>query len=255
MACFTRLALGRYLGTLPLKCSPGIRLFGLSGLLDTCFLLGIWKFSTDGRSSCLGDQRESESRSDVSDSLRPHGLYSPWNSPDQNTGVGSLFLLQGDLPNPGIEPRSPTLQADSLLAEPQGQPNNIGEGSLFGLQGIFLTQESSQGLLHCRQILYQLSFQGSPWYMMYSENKLNKQGDNIQPWHTPFSIWNQSVIPCPVLTVASWSAYRFLRRQVRWSGILISKNFPQFVVTHTAKGFSVVSEAEVDVFLLSLEFL
>ena len=51
--------------------------------------------------------------------------------------------------------------------------------------------------------------------------KLNKQGDNIQPWHTPFPIWNQFVVPCPVLTVASWPAYRFLKRQVRWSGIVI----------------------------------
>ena len=58
--------------------------------------------------------------------------------------------------------------------------------------------------------------------MMYSAYKLNKQGDNIQPWCTPFPIWNQSVIPCPVLTVASWPAYMFLKRQVRWSGIPIS---------------------------------
>ena len=43
----------------------------------------------------------------------------------------------------------------------------------------------------------------------------------MQPWHTPFPIWNQPV-PCPILTVASWPAYRFLRRQVRWSGISIS---------------------------------
>ena len=57
--------------------------------------------------------------------------------------------------------------------------------------------------------------------MMYSAYMLNKQGDNIQPWCTPFPIWNQSVVPCPVLTVASWLAYRFLRRQVRWSGIPI----------------------------------
>ena len=57
---------------------------------------------------------------------------------------------------------------------------------------------------------------------MYSAYKLNKQGDNIQPWHTPFPIWNQSVVPCPVLTVASWPAYRFLKRQVRWSGIPMS---------------------------------
>ena len=54
------------------------------------------------------------------------------------------------------------------------------------------------------------------------QNKLNKQGDNIQPWCTPFPIWNHSVVPCPVLTVVSWHAYRFLKRQVRWSGIPIS---------------------------------
>ena len=58
--------------------------------------------------------------------------------------------------------------------------------------------------------------------MMYSAYKLNKQGDSIQPWRTPFPIWNQSVVPCPVLTVASWPAYRFLKRQIRWSGIAIS---------------------------------
>ena len=57
--------------------------------------------------------------------------------------------------------------------------------------------------------------------MMYSAYKLNKQGDNIQPWHTPFPIWNQSVVPCLVLTVSSWPAYRFFRRQVS-SGIPIS---------------------------------
>ena len=58
--------------------------------------------------------------------------------------------------------------------------------------------------------------------MMYSAYKLNKQGGNIQLWHTPFPIWNQSVVPCPILTVASWPAYRFLKRQGRWSGIPIS---------------------------------
>ena len=58
--------------------------------------------------------------------------------------------------------------------------------------------------------------------VMYSAYKLNKQGDNIQPWHTPFPVWNQSAVPRPVLTVASWPAYRFLKRQVRWSGIPIS---------------------------------
>ena len=55
---------------------------------------------------------ESESRSVVSNSLQPHGLYNPWNSPGHNTGVGSHSLLQGNLPNLGIKPRSPTLQVD-----------------------------------------------------------------------------------------------------------------------------------------------
>ena len=51
--------------------------------------------------------------------------------------------------------------------------------------------------------------------MMYSAYKLNKQADSIQPWHTPFPVWNQSIVLCPVLIVASWPAYRFLRRQVK----------------------------------------
>ena len=58
----------------------------------------------------------------MSDSLQPHGIYSPWNSTGKNTGVDSLSLLQG----------------------------------------IFPTQDSNWGLLHCRQILYQLSYQGNP---------------------------------------------------------------------------------------------
>ena len=65
---------------------------------------------------------ESESRSVVSDSLWPHGLYSPWNSPGQNPGVGRLSLLQGLFPTQGWNP----------------------------------------GLGHCRQILDQLSYKGSP---------------------------------------------------------------------------------------------
>ena len=73
----------------------------------------------------------SESHSVVSNPLGPYGLYSPWNSPGQNTGVGSLSQLQGNLPNPGIKPRSPALQVDSLPAEPQGEPKNTGVGSIF----------------------------------------------------------------------------------------------------------------------------
>ena len=106
-------------------------------------------------------EKESERCSVVSDSLRPHGLYSPWNSPGQNTGVGSLSLTPGYLPNPGME--SPALRADSYPAEPQEKPKNARVGGLSLLQGIFPTQKSNRGLLRCRQIPYQLSYQGRPW--------------------------------------------------------------------------------------------
>ena len=68
------------------------------------------------------------------------------------------FPFSRELPNPGIEPRSLALQADSLPAELQGKPKNTGVGSLCLLKGIFLTQEGNWGLLHCRWILYQLSY-------------------------------------------------------------------------------------------------
>ena len=71
------------------------------------------------------------------------------------------FPSPEDLPNPEIQPRSPTLQADSLPAEPQGKPTNTGVGSLSLLQQIFPTQELNLGLLHYRWILYQLSCQES----------------------------------------------------------------------------------------------
>ena len=75
-----------------------------------------------GQFSFQSQKSESESCSVMSDSLRPHGLYSSWNSPGRNTGVGSLSLLQE----------------------------------------IFPTQGSNPGLPHCRWILYQLSHMGSP---------------------------------------------------------------------------------------------
>ena len=87
----------------------------------------------------------SESGSVVSDSLRSHVLYSPWNSPGQNTGLGSLSPLQGDHPNPGIKPRSPALQVDSLSAEPQGKPKNSGVGSLSLSPGDLPNREIEPG--------------------------------------------------------------------------------------------------------------
>ena len=85
----------------------------------------------------------------------------------------------------------------------------------------------------------------SAFHMMYSAYKLNKQGDNIQPWCTPFPIWNQSVVPCVVLTVASWPEYRFLSRQIRLSSILFSWRIFNSFLWSTVKGFGVVNKAEV----------
>ena len=71
----------------------------------------------------------------------------------------------GDYPDLGMEPMSLALQVDPLPSEPPGKPTNTGVGSLSLLQGIFLTQESNQGF---RKIVYQLSYQGSPVFFVYS---------------------------------------------------------------------------------------
>ena len=91
------------------------------------------------------------------DSLRPHGLYSPWNSPGQNTGVlGSHSLLQG------IFPTQVSCTAGGFFTRwATRETKNPTVRNLSLLQRIFPTQELTWGLLHCRQILYQLSYQGS----------------------------------------------------------------------------------------------
>ena len=84
--------------------------------------------------------------------------------------------------------------------------------------------------------------------MMYSAYNLNKQGDNLQPWCTPFPIWNQSVVPCPVLTVASWPAYRFLKRWVRFVCLACTKGY-LWLNTHNKIHFSASDATE---FLFSM---
>ena len=113
-------------------------------------------------STTTTNDTESESLSVVSDSLQSHRLYSPWNSSGQNTVVGSLSFSRGSSQPRSPKHTSPALQVDSLPSEPLGKPKNTGMVSLSLLQWIFLTQESNWGLLHCRWILYQLSYQGSP---------------------------------------------------------------------------------------------
>ena len=85
------------------------------------------------------------SQSVMSDSLQPHRLQStrilcPWGYSRQEYWSGLPCPPPGDISNPGIEPRSPPLQADSLLSEPPGKPKNTGVGSLSLLQRIFPTQ-------------------------------------------------------------------------------------------------------------------
>ena len=89
--------------------------------------------------------------------LRPHGLYTPWNSPGQNTGVGSCFLLQGIFLTQGLNLGLPHCR--HILY----QLSHL--RSLRILEWIFLTQELNQGLLHFRWILYQLSYQGSHMFI------------------------------------------------------------------------------------------
>ena len=105
---------------------------------------------------------------------------------------GLPFPPAGDLPNPGIKLRSPSLQADSLPSEPPGKPKNTEVGRLSLLQGNFLIQELNQGLLHCRQILYQLSYQGSlkwKWSHSVMSNSLRPHGlyptRILSPWDFP----------------------------------------------------------------------
>ena len=70
-------------------------------------------------------------------------------------------------------------------------------------------------LIFLLEILIPACASSSPVFlMMYSAYKLNKQGDNIHPWGTPFPVWNQFVVPCRVVIVASWPAFRFHGRQV-----------------------------------------
>ena len=107
------------------------------------------------------------SRLVVSHPLWPHGLYParllcPWGFSRQEYWSGLPCPPQGDLLNPRIEPWSPALQAVSLPSEPPGKPKNTELGILSLLPGNFPTQESNQGLLYSRQILYSWAIQEAP---------------------------------------------------------------------------------------------
>ena len=103
---------------------------------------------------------ESESCLLVSDSLRPHGLCL-WNSSGQNPGVDNHFLLQGIFPTQGLNQVS-CIAGRCFTSWTTREAQEYRVGSLSLLQQIFSTQELNWDLLHCRQTLYQLSYQGSP---------------------------------------------------------------------------------------------
>ena len=146
---------------------------------ERCSVCVSWLFSFKRPSliilqSGLAFESESESLSVLSDSLWPNGLYSPWNSPGQNTGVGSLSLLQGIFPTQD-QTQFSHIAGRFFTSWATRKPKNTGVGSLSLLQGIFPTQESNRSLLHCRRILYQLSYQGSP----------GKTIGKVNLWHIP----------------------------------------------------------------------
>ena len=131
---------------LTLKCSHFLScLWFFWNLFFLCVLAPLYHFGDfqmSGDSSFLKHLKWRESHSIVCDSLRPHGLYSPWNPPGRNTGVGTVFLLQG----------------------------------------IFPTQGSNTGLLHYRQIIYQLSHKGSPRILEWVAYPFSSRSSQPRNW-------------------------------------------------------------------------
>ena len=115
-----------------------------------------------------------------------------WGFSRQEFWSGLSCPPSGDLLNPGIKPRYPTLQANSLLSEPPGKPKNTGVGSLFLLHGE-LPYGLNQGLLNCRWILYQLSYLGSP-YSLFSSVQFSRSvlSDSLRPHES-----QHARPPCP----------------------------------------------------------
>ena len=130
-----------------------------------------------------------ESRSVVSDSLWSHGLYTVYGILYARILEWVAFPFSRGSSQPRDQTQVSHIQVDSLPAEPQGKPKNTGEGSLSILQQIFPTQESNQSLLHCRQILYQLSYQGSPTLRIENSTNCVKFSSSASPKVSPlFSV-------------------------------------------------------------------
>ena len=105
---------------------------------------------------------ESESHSVLSELLRPHGRYNPWNSPGQNTGVGSHSLLQGIFPTQGSNPGLSCCRHSYQLSH-QGSPRILEWVAYPFSRGSSLVQELNQGLLNCRFFI-SWATREAPWY-------------------------------------------------------------------------------------------
>ena len=146
------------------------------------------------------------------DSLQAHGLYSPWNSPSQNTGLGSLSLLQGIFPIQGSNPVS-HIAGRFFTSWATGKPKNTGVCSLSLLQQIFRIQELNRCLLYYRQILYQLSYKEAHVSLLgLSKKVLTKfrfvvlSLSCVQLFATPWTTPHQA----PLFSTISWSLLKFM---------------------------------------------
>ena len=134
----------------------------------------------------------------VSNSLWPHWLYSPWNSPGQNTGVSSLLLLQGIFPT-----QVSCIAGGFFTRWATGKPKNIGMGNLSFLQRIFSTQESDQGLLHCwRSLPTELS--GNNWSLNLALNSIDNNNNKKEQLLSTHSVLS----PVLNVSVCSWNPPR-----------------------------------------------
>jgi len=126
----------------------------------------------------------------VPNSLQPHGLYSPWNSPGQNTGVGSLSLW-GNLPNPGTEPRSPALQADSLPVELPGKPSVADTAHQLAVRVLLRKLMSSFVFIRMSVLIRNTSCWGRPGFSPWI-GKIPPEGkathSSILAWRIPWTV-------------------------------------------------------------------
>ena len=168
----------------------------------------------------------------MSDSWQPHGLHRLWGFSRQEYWGGLPCPSPGDLPNPENELRSPTLQVNSLPSEPTGKPKNTRVGSLSLLQGIFLAQEWNWDFLHCRQILYQWSYQRSPNLPLHLHKEREQQAYQARP--LPLQVTATLRLTFSVLAVLSFQdlTLNILQEPFPDRFPLVLLSLPELMVPH-----------------------